>query len=209
MTPSQQRALDGLWPVYGLEPADTADLDKAFGGRAPVTLEIGFGNGSALATMAAATPDRHFLGIEVHRPGVGRLLRILDEQGIGNVRVCCEDAVDVMRDHIADGALASILLFFPDPWPKTRHHKRRILQPEFVGLAARKLAAGGCFHMATDWTPYAEQMLEVMEASADFRNLAGPRRYAERPAYRPPTRFEQRGRHLGHPVHDLVYARID
>ncbi len=207
LTLSQQRALETLWPVYGLDPGQTADLDAAFGSRAPVTLEIGFGNGATLAAMAAAAPDRHFLGIEVHRPGVGRLLRTLDEQGIDNVRVCCEDAVEVLRAHVADGALSRILLLFPDPWPKTKHHKRRILQPDFVALAARKLSPGGLFHMATDWVPYAERMLEVVETSGAFSNLAGSGRYAERPAHRPLTKFEQRGQRLGHVVRDLIFIK--
>jgi tRNA (guanine-N7-)-methyltransferase len=205
LTPSQQKALETLWPRYGITPAQAADLPAVFGSTAPVTLEIGFGDGTALAAMAAAAPDQNFLGIEVHRPGVGRLLRTLDKQGIDNVRVCREDAVEVLGGQIADASLARILLFFPDPWPKKKHHKRRILQPGFVALAARKLTPGGLFHMATDWAPYAEQMRETMEASDDFVNVAGPGRYAPRPAYRPLTKFEQRGRRLGHAVFDLIY----
>lgn len=207
LTPGQQQALEQLWPVYGLDPAATTDLDAAFGSHAPVTLEIGFGNGEALAAMAEAAADQHFLGIEVHRPGVGRLLRTLDDRGIGNVRVCSDDAVDILRQYIPAGALARILLFFPDPWPKKKHHKRRILQPEFVSLAAQALADGGVLHMATDWVPYAEQMLDVVQASPDFRNAAAGGGYSPRPAYRPLTKFERRGQRLGHEVRDLIFVR--
>ncbi|BAZ92955.1 tRNA (guanine-N(7)-)-methyltransferase [Thiohalobacter sp. COW1] len=208
LTPSQQRALDELLPRYGLAPDAPLDLDAVFGRAAPRTLEIGFGNGDSLATMAAAAPEQDFIGIEVHRPGVGHLLRLIAERELTNIRVVCADAVEVLRAAIPEAGLNRVLLFFPDPWPKKKHHKRRILQPEFVALVARKLAPGGIFHLATDWEDYAGQMLEVMEASPDFTNPAGPGRFAERPADRPLTKFEQRGQRLGHGVWDLLYRRV-
>jgi len=207
LTPGQQKALDELWPRYGLSAQERLDVPATFGRRAPLTLEIGFGNGANLAAMAGAEPDGDFIGIEVHRPGVGRLLKTIAEHRLGNVRIFCDDAVEVLNRCIDDHSLDRILLFFPDPWPKTRHHKRRIVQPAFVSLLARKLRGGGLLHMATDWQAYAEHMLEVMEASPAFGNTAGPGRYAPRPAYRPVTRFEQRGQRLGHGVWDLLYRR--
>jgi tRNA (guanine-N7-)-methyltransferase len=207
LTPGQQRALQTLWPKYGLSTEHRLKPAELFGRSAAVTLEIGFGNGASLADMAANEPDSDFIGIEVHRPGVGRLLRQLDARGLGNVRVFCDDAVQVLERNIPDAALQRVLLFFPDPWPKKKHHKRRIVQPALVALVARKLKTGGHFHMATDWQGYAEHMLEVMEASPDFINCSGKRRYADRPDYRPVTKFEKRGQRLGHAVWDLVYRR--
>ena len=207
LTRSQARALEALWPRWGVEPEGLLDLDALFGRSAPRTLEIGFGNGESLATMAQAAPEQDFLGIEVHRPGVGHLLLRIEALGLTNVRIICQDAVEVLQRHIADEALDRVLLFFPDPWPKKRHHKRRILQPEFVALVARKLRPGGIFHMATDWEDYARQMLETMEASQQFENTAGPGRFSPRPADRPETKFERRGRGLGHGVWDLVYRK--
>ena len=207
LTPGQQRALDDLWPRYGLSAQEKLDPLAVFGRVAPLTLEIGFGNGASLAEMATREPDTDFIGIEVHRPGVGRLLKTLEERGLDNVRIFREDAIDVLKRCIADHSLDGVLLFFPDPWPKTRHHKRRIVQPAFVSLLARKLRGGGILHMATDWEPYAEHMLEVMEASTAFRNVAGSGRYSARPGSRPVTRFERRGHGLGHKVRDLLYRR--
>ncbi len=208
MTPSQRRALETLLPRFGVPPGDTPlDLAALFGRRAPVTLEIGFGMGDALLEMAAAAPERDFLGVEVHRPGIGRLLAGLEARGLGNVRVIEDDAVRVLERRLGDDVLDRLLLLFPDPWPKKRHRKRRLLQPPFVELAARRLAVGGMFHAATDWAPYAEQMLEVLEASDRFENCAGPGCYAARPAYRPLTRFERRGVALGHAVFDLLFRR--
>jgi len=207
LTPGQQRALEDLWPRYGLAAQEKLDSRAVFGRVAPLTVEIGFGNGASLAEMAACEPGTDFIGIEVHRPGVGHLLKTLDECGLANVRLYREDAVEVLTRCIDDHSLDRVLLFFPDPWPKTRHHKRRIVQPAFVGLLARKLRGGGVLHMATDWEPYAEHMLQVMEASTAFRNMAGPGRYSERPAYRPVTRFERRGHRLGHEARDLLYRR--
>jgi len=207
LTPGQQRALDELWPQFGLAFEAPLNLTDVFGRSAPITLEIGFGNGASLAEMAAQDPHSDFIGIEVHRPGVGRLLMELQQRAIGNVRVFCHDAVEVLERKIPDAALDRVLLLFPDPWPKKKHHKRRILQPAFVALIARKLKAGGLFHMATDWEPYAEHMLELMEASPGFVNCNGQGRYSARPDYRPVTKFERRGQRLGHGVWDLLYRR--
>lgn len=207
LTPGQQRALDELWPGLGLAFETPLSLTEAFGRSVPVTLEIGFGNGASLAEMAAQDPHSDFIGIEVHRPGVGRLLMELERRSIGNVRVFCHDAVEVLEDKIPDASLDRVLLFFPDPWPKKKHHKRRILQPSFVALIARKLKPGGVFHMATDWEPYARHMLEVMDASPAFVNCSGKGHYSPRPEYRPVTKFERRGQRLGHGVWDLLYRR--
>jgi tRNA (guanine-N7-)-methyltransferase len=207
LTPGQQRALETLWPKYGLSVDHELKPAELFGRSAPVTLEIGFGNGASLAEMAANEPDSDFIGIEVHRPGVGHLLRKLEERELGNVRVFSHDAVEILEQKVADGCLHRVLLFFPDPWPKKKHHKRRIVQPAFVALVARKLKTGGHFHMATDWQPYAEHMLTVMEASQDFINCSVNGRYSDRPEYRPVTKFEQRGQRLGHAVWDLIFRR--
>ncbi len=207
ITRGQQRALDELWPVYGITPDSPVDLDALFGRSAPRTLEIGFGNGEALAEIAAQQPEHDFIGIEVHRPGVGHLLQLLEKRGINNVRIYNTDAVKVLTDCIADNSLDRLLLFFPDPWHKKRHHKRRIVQPGFVQLIARKLRPGGIFHMATDWQDYAEHALAVLQASALFRNCAGDGNYSEKPEYRPLTKFEQRGQRLGHGVWDLLFER--
>ncbi len=204
MTPAQQRALRRLWPRFGLEPRGTLDLDACFGRRAPRTLEIGFGSGEVLLALAASEPGTDFLGIEVHRPGVGRVLMELDRQQLTNVRLLCMDAVEVLEHHLADASLDRVLLFFPDPWPKKRHHKRRLVQPAFVELVARRLRSGGTFHLATDWQDYAEHMLAVLEASDQFDNLAGPGRFSPRPGFRTLTKFERRGRMLGHEVWDLA-----
>jgi len=166
MTPAQQRALDELWPRYGVDvAAELLDLDSLFDRKAPRVLEIGFGNGDALLTMARNNPQNDYLGIEVHRPGVGRLLRRLEEEDIRNVRVICADAVDVLEHNIPEDSLAAVHLFFPDPWPKKKHHKRRIMQPSFASLVASKLAASGMLHIATDWEDYAEHMMAVLNNS--------------------------------------------
>jgi tRNA (guanine-N7-)-methyltransferase len=204
MTPAQRRALAQLWPRYGLETGDTPfDFARIFGRRAPVVLEIGFGDGEVLAAMAAAHPQNDYLGVEVHRPGVGALLRRLAAQNLANVRVVVADAKEVLRAHVADGALAAVHLFFPDPWPKQRHHKRRLVQPDFAALVAGRLAPGGYFHVATDWLDYAEHIAAVLAHTPGMVEQAAR---AEEFA-RPPTRFERRGRRLGHPVRDLVYRR--
>lgn len=208
LTTAQQRALDELLPHFGVRPADELDLDALFGRHAPRTLEIGFGDGASLAQMADAAPEQDFLGIEVHRPGVGHLLLEIERRELANVRVICADAVEILERYIPPASLDRVLLFFPDPWPKKRHHKRRILQPSFVALIHSRLKPGGVFHMATDWQHYAEQMLEVMEAAHGFRNHAGRGAYSPRPDYRPETKFERRGLRLGHGVWDLVFVRM-
>lgn len=207
-TPGQRRAFDRLWPLYGLEAdGKLIDFDAVFGRGAPRILEIGFGNGASLAAMAKAQPERDFIGIEVHRPGVGRLLQQLEAEAIGNVRVMCADAVEILERQIPDGSLHGVLLFFPDPWHKKRHHKRRIVQPPFARLLRRKLEIGGFFHMATDWENYAEQMLEVMNAAEGFANTSPSGDFVPRPDYRPVTKFEQRGERLGHGVWDIIFRR--
>ena len=211
ITVAQQRALEALWPRYGLEPpspsAAPLDLDAVFGRRAPRSLEIGFGNGDNLLALAAAHPERDFIGVEVHRAGVGHLLLGAEAAGLANLRVICHDAVEVLEHAIAPAALDEVLILFPDPWHKKRHHKRRLVQPAFVALLASRLAPGGRLQLATDWEPYAQQMLEVVGASADFVNLAGASGYMPRPAWRALTRFERRGQRLGHGVRDLSFER--
>jgi tRNA (guanine-N7-)-methyltransferase len=208
ITAGQQRALQDLWPRYGLAADEPLDLTAIFGRSAPRTLEIGFGNGDALATMAGQQPDTDFIGIEVHRPGVGRLLQQLDEHELSNVRAMREDAVQILNTCFPDNSLDRLLLFFPDPWHKKRHHKRRIVQPGFIELLARTIKPGGILHMATDWEDYARHMLEVMEKSAAFRNCAGAGNHSPRPDYRPVTKFERRGQRLGHGVWDLLFERV-
>lgn len=208
LTEGQQRALRELWPRFGI-PQGTASLDfpALFGNENPVILEIGFGDGEATWRMALEHPEENYLGVEVHEPGVGRLLLQLDKQGIGNVRVACEDAVDLMRARISNASLDGVRIYFPDPWPKKRHHKRRIIQPAFVRLLAEKMRAGGILHLATDWEPYAEHMLEVMREAPEFVNLSPSGDTYPKPDWRPDTKYEQRGERLGHRVFDLVFRR--
>lgn len=210
LTAAQARAFHDLWPSYGVtwSPETPLDLPALFGNSAPVVLEIGFGNGESLAAMAEQQPDLNWLGVEVHRPGVGHLLLEIERRGLTNLRLLRHDAVELLRLGIAPGSLAGAQLFFPDPWPKRRHHKRRILNPELVGLLGQALRPGAIFHAATDWAPYAEQMLATLEASAEiFENLAGRGAFSPRPPSRPLTRFEQRGERLGHRVFDLLFRR--
>lgn len=210
LTPAQERALDQLWPKFGLElSSGPLDASAAFGRRAPLVFEIGFGNGEALLHGAQHTPERDFIGVEVHRPGVGRVLNAVEAAGLTNLRVFADDAVDVLTRCVADGALSEVRIYFPDPWHKKRHNKRRLIQPGFVNLLAEKLAPGGLLHLATDWEPYAEQMWEVMDAHPDFHNTQGPRGHVPRPLWRPETHFERRGLRLGHGVWDLLYQRCD
>ena len=209
ITDAQQRALAQLWPKYGIEFAPEPLEQLALYGRdAPRTLEIGFGNGENLAALAQAHPERDFLGIEVHRPGVGRLLRALESQQLTNVRLICHDAVEVLARQIAPQWLHEILIFFPDPWPKKRHHKRRLLQQAFVEQLAERLVAGGVLRIATDWEPYALEMLATLAAVAALQNLAADGTFVARPAERQPTRFERRGARLGHQVWDLAFRRV-
>lgn len=208
MTKGQTRALEQLWPHYGLTPKEFVpiDFDRVFQRVAPVTLEIGFGDGGALLETARCHPDQNFVGIEVHRPGVGSLLLRLEKEGISNVRVICGDATEILKNNIGDASLDRLHLFFPDPWHKKKHHKRRILSPAFVDLVAAKLKQGGVFHFATDWQDYAEQALERLEHCSRLTNLAGPGQYS-RPDSRPETKFERRGQRLGHEVWDVLMAK--
>lgn len=209
MTVAQRRALTQLWPRFGLDSGGAMlDFAASFGRDAPVIVEIGFGNGASLLAMAAAQPQKNFIGVEVHRPGVGQLLMLLDERGIGNVRLVCDDAKEFLEQRVPDASLDGLQLFFPDPWPKARHHKRRLVQAEFVQLVRCKLRIGGQFHMATDWQHYAEHMLAVMTGAPGFSNEAGAGQYAARPDHRPLTKFERRGQRLGHGVWDLVFRRV-
>ncbi|SIQ46278.1 tRNA (guanosine(46)-N7)-methyltransferase TrmB [Marinobacterium stanieri] len=208
MTEGQQRAMDENWPKYGLELKDgMINPADVFGREAPLVLEIGFGMGDSLIEMARQAPEKNFIGIEVHPPGVGRLLSRAVEAGLTNIRVYCDDAVEVLEQCIPDESLETLQLFFPDPWHKKRHHKRRIVQPEFAQKIRQKLAVGGCFHMATDWENYAEHMMEVMSAAEGYRNRQGEGEYAPQPEWRPVTKFQQRGERLGHGVWDLMFER--
>lgn len=208
MTPAQAAAVREHWPVYGLPEGDAPlDLDAVFGRQAPRVLEIGFGNGDALLELAQRQPDNDFIGIEVHRPGVGSLLRRAAAAGVVNLRVSTDDAVEVLRDLIPPASLAAVHLFFPDPWPKKRHHKRRIVQAEFVALVADRLIDGGRFHLATDWEPYAEWMREVLTACPALTNTARDGAFTPRPDTRPETRFERRGLRAGFSVKDLIFQR--
>jgi len=208
-TEAQQRAFDELWPRYGLDyQGAPRDFTEAFGRTAPLVLEIGTGNGEALRYAAARDPDRDHIGIEVHAPGVGRLLNALAEDGSSNARVYHHDAVEVLENEIADASLDEVRIYFPDPWHKKRHNKRRLVQPGFAQLLVRKLAPDGRLHLATDWQDYAEHMWDVLDATAGLRNRAGPRGHVPRPEWRPQTHFETRGQRLGHGVWDLLYDRV-
>ena len=209
LTKGQQQALDSLWPVMGVEfQPQPVDLTALFGRDAPLVLEIGFGMGASLVAMAASNPHQNFLGIEVHSPGVGACLATAEEAGVSNLRVMCHDAVEVLNLMIPDNSLRMVQLFFPDPWHKARHNKRRIVQVPFAELVMRKLKLGGVFHMATDWEAYAEHMLEVMSSIDGYKNQSESNNYVPRPETRPLTKFEQRGQRLGHGVWDLMFERV-
>jgi tRNA (guanine-N7-)-methyltransferase len=206
MGPGQSRALVELGPRFVLPYAEARlDIAQSFGRAAPCVLEIGFGMGDATAAIAEALPATDFIGVEVHAPGVGALLKQIGERGISNLRLLQHDAVDVLQHMIAPASLAGVHLFFPDPWHKKKHNKRRLIQPAFVRLLADRLAPGGYLHCATDWQPYAAQMLDVLSAEPALRNTAET--YAPKPAHRPLTKFENRGLKLGHGVWDLVFAK--
>lgn len=209
LTKGQQLALDQYWPEMGVEfQPEPLDLTRLFGREAPVVLEIGFGMGASLVTMAQNNPQQNFLGIEVHAPGVGACLASAKEAEVENLRVMCHDAVEVLEKMIPDYSLRMVQLFFPDPWHKARHNKRRIVQVPFAELVMRKLKLGGVFHMATDWEAYAEHMLEVMSSIDGYQNQSETQNYVPRPETRPLTKFEQRGQRLGHGVWDLMFERI-
>lgn len=209
MTPKQRTALEKLWSVYGIDYQDShLDLQALFGREAPCVIEIGFGMGHSLLHLAERHPENNYLGIEVHRPGVGALLANIEETQLTNLKIICHDAVEVLENSISDNSVDNILLFFPDPWPKKRHHKRRLVQPVFAELIHAKLKSKGQFHLATDWQDYAEQMLLVMSDHSGFINLAGTGQFLPRPDTRPLTKFEKRGLQLGHDVWDLVFVKM-
>ncbi len=208
-TPAQQRAFDQHWARYGLEySAQPCDFPALFGRTAPLVLEIGFGNGEQLLHSARAEPARDFIGVEVHRPGVGRLMNALAAADIGNVRLYNHDAVEVLRQQVAPGTLAEVRIYFPDPWHKKRHNKRRLIQHEFLDLLASRVATGGRLHLATDWADYAEHMQETLRAAQHWRACAEYADPALRPPWRIQTHFERRGLRLGHGTWDFVHERI-
>ena len=208
MTQVQKQALEVHWTRWGLEyVAGELVCDAVFGRQGPVVLEIGFGMGQSLLITAQATPDTNFIGIEVHRPGVGKLLHSIESRGVDNIRIYRHDAVEVLRDCIPDASLDTVQIFFPDPWHKKRHNKRRLIQPSFVAQLIRKLKPHGIVHLATDWEDYARQMMDVLSAAEGLSNTAGNGQFAPRPEYRPLTKFEMRGERLGHGVWDLVFTR--
>ena len=206
VSPAQQRACNTLLPRFGIPyAAHPLDLDQAFGRTAPKILEIGFGMGDSTATIALAHPENDYLALEVHTPGVGNLLKLIDLQQIPNIRIIQHDAVEVLRDMLGDATLDGVHIFFPDPWHKARHNKRRLIQAPFIAQLVQKLKPGGYIHVATDWQDYAEQVLAVLSVEPLLENTAAD--YAPRPAYRPLTKFEKRGINLGHGVWDLVFKR--
>ena len=208
LTPGQQYAIDNHWTTYCLDPNTDYNFSEVFGREAPLFLEIGFGNGDSLAKMAATNPDKDYIGIEVHTPGVGHLLILLHEQGISNVRIYCHDAIEVLENKLPNHSLAGLHLFFPDPWHKKKHHKRRIVRPSFVELLDKKLKVGGYFHAATDWENYAEWILAILAAHAGLENTSPTQDYCTCPEYRPLTKFEQRGIRLGHGVWDIIFRKV-
>lgn len=209
MTVGQQRGWDCFWDKYGVDDSQSAlfDFPVLFGNDNPVVFEIGFGMGQSLFEMAKSAPELNFLGVEVHRPGVGALLSMAGDAELENLKLMCCDANKVIDEFIGPSTLHRVQLFFPDPWHKKRHYKRRLVQPEFVERIGAKLADGGQFHMATDWEPYAEHMLDVMMSSESYSNLSKTSTYVEKPSYRPETKFERRGVKLGHGVWDLVFEK--
>lgn len=209
LTPSQRRALEALWPVYGVEYTGSAvDFEVVFGRRAPVVLEIGFGNGETLVAMAADHPDQDYLGIEVHEPGVGHCLNAADNAGISNLKLVVHDAIEVLEHQVPSGSLTRINLYFPDPWPKKRHHKRRIVNPGFLAVCADRLAPGGTLHVATDWANYAEHIDEAFAASEHFDCAERREHEGDQPLDRPVTKFERRGLRHGHSIVDWRFEKI-
>ena len=209
LTSAQKRALDKLGAHYFIpENNQQLDFDVLFDRHARTILEIGFGDGKSLAAMAQEQPETNFLGIEVHRPGIGSLLQALEAAGLENVRVSNRDAVEVIKNQINNNSLDAVHLFFPDPWPKKRHHKRRIISQAFLSEIARVLRPAGLLHLATDWQDYAAHMMQELDSHKLFQNIAGENKYSEKPAYRPETKFERRGLKLGHKVRDLVFKRV-
>ena len=209
MTPGQQRGFEQNWGRWGLQHSDgLLDFDATFGRAGPRVLEIGFGMGQSLVTMAAASPATNFVGIEVHRPGVGKLLHSMEEQGVDNIRTYCHDAVEILRDCIPPDSLDTVQIFFPDPWHKKKHNKRRLIQAPLVAHVVTRMKVGGILHLATDWEDYAEQMMAVLSAEPGLGNECGEGEFAPRPEHRPLTKFERRGERLGHGVWDLIFQRL-
>ncbi|MEY4641214.1 MAG: tRNA ((7)-)-methyltransferase [Pseudomonadota bacterium] len=207
MTTAQKQAYETNWPLHGLRVDDGAlDPRTVFGREGPLVFEIGFGMGQSLIAMAQTNPDWNYIGVEVHPPGVGNLLRLGAEAQLTNLKVYKADAKTVLEDCVADNALDRVQIFFPDPWHKTRHHKRRLIQPDFIQDLRAKMKPGGILHLATDWEPYAKHMMTVLSAAEGFRNICGVGAYAKEHA-RPPTKFEQRGQRLGHGVWDLLFEK--
>ncbi len=206
LTTGQSQALETQWPLYGIDYSDQPlDLTKLFNRDAETVLEIGFGNGDSLWQMAQASPEKNFIGIEVHRPGVGHLLHLIESSNCTNIRVSNTDAIDVLNKQIPDHSLDRLQLFFPDPWHKKKHNKRRIVQDAFIAQVAKKLKPGGIFHMATDWEDYAQHMLNTLNSCDLFSNLSTDNTFVARPEERPLTKFEKRGQRLGHGVWDLLF----
>ena len=207
VSPAQHRAVETLLPQFGITYEPKAlNLELAFGRQAPKILEIGFGMGDSTATIAQANPENDYLCLEVHTPGVGNLLKLIESNQLQNIRIIQHDAVEVLRDMLGDGELDGVHIFFPDPWHKARHNKRRLIQSPFIAALVQKIKAGGYIHVATDWQEYAEQVLQVLNDETQLKNTVSD--YAPRPEYRPLTKFEKRGLNLGHGVWDLVYTRI-
>lgn len=207
---NRKQALERLWPLYGINPdSGQLDLDALFSRHAPCYLEIGFGTGTTLLDLATNNPQNNYLGIEVYRTGTAQLLSQAEELALSNIRVFNDDAVEVLNKQIPDDSLDGIFLLFPDPWHKKRHHKRRLVQPEFMQLVLTKLKINGLFHAATDWEAYAQHMMSVLSETKQLLNTAGEHNYADRPDYRPITKFERRGQALGHQVWDLIFRRIE
>ncbi|KGQ32832.1 tRNA (guanine-N7)-methyltransferase [Gallibacterium genomosp. 2] len=208
LSDAQKRAMNDNWSEFGLEhQADQFDFKKIFDNDQPVILEIGFGMGSSLVEMAKQNPNNNYIGIEVHTPGIGACIAYALEQQVRNLRVICHDAIEILQDNIPDQSLSGLQLFFPDPWHKAKHHKRRIVQPQFLKLVMQKLKTGGFIHMATDWENYAEQMLEVLRQEQGLTNTSATNDFIPRPDFRPLTKFEQRGHRLGHGVWDLYFVK--
>lgn len=206
-TAGQQNAIDNIWDNYCLDPEKNYNFSQVFAREAPLIVEIGFGNGSSLAAMAEANPELNYLGIEVHRPGIGHLMLLLEEKSIKNVRIYHHDAIEILEQKIPDNSIAGVHLFFPDPWQKRKHHKRRIVRPSFIDLLYKKLMPTGYFHAATDWEHYAKEMLKTLSASHKLVNTSKDAGYCPRPDYRPLTKFEARGVRLGHGVWDLIFKK--
>jgi len=206
LTEGQRFGLNELWPKYGIDINDSIiDFEKIFEKSQPTILEIGFGNGDSLLEMATNEPKRNFLGIEVYEAGVGRLINEANKRSLTNIKTIKEDAVEVLKNNIANDSLSGFQLYFPDPWHKKKHHKRRIVQPEFMDIISSKLINGSFVHMATDWENYAEHMMEVLEKHKNFKNMQSAHIYSPRPERRPITKFEKRGERLGHGVWDLIF----